>query len=81
MQDYRNAVRYFVRAWLQRRPPCTTTMLAADLTAVARDIAEQRLGILWPRLRDQSRSSDEHRAWRAEGQAWVDALVPPGEQV
>jgi glycosyltransferase involved in cell wall biosynthesis len=81
VQDYRNAVRYFVRAWLQRRPPCTAAMLATDLTAVARDAAEHRLGIPWPRFRHQSRLSDEHRAWRAEGQAWVDALVRSGEQV
>lgn len=81
VQDYRSAVRYFVRAWLQRRPPYTAAMFAPDLTAVARSIAEYRLGIAWPRFRHQSRSSDEHRAWRAEGQAWVDALVRSGEQV
>ena len=81
VQDYRSAVRYFVRAWLQRRPPYTATMFVPDLTAVARSIAEHRLGIPWPRFRDPSRSSDEHRAWRAEGQAWVDALVRSGEQV
>ena len=81
VNDYRGAVRYFVRAWLQRRPPCTAAMLAADLTAVARGIAEQRLGIPWPRLGNRSSSSDEHRAWREEGQAWVDALVRSDEHV
>ena len=80
VKDHRAASRFFVRAWLQKRPTYPGHLLARDLAALARDILEHRLRIRLPR-RSRPAAAGEPRAWRARGQAWVDALInepPPG---
>jgi glycosyltransferase involved in cell wall biosynthesis len=78
VQDHRRALRLFVQGWLQRRPEYGMPVLVADLAAVGRDIMDSRLGIRWLRLSSSSPPA-EHRSWRSDGQAWVDALVATHE--
>jgi len=75
VKNYRAALRLFVRGWLQRRPDYRAPALAVDLASLAGDILKHRLGIRLPQLKTSSQLSEEHRSWRNEGQAWVDALV------
>jgi glycosyltransferase involved in cell wall biosynthesis len=74
VKNHRDALRLFMRGWLQRRPEYGTPVLAVDLAALGSDILDHRLGIRWMRLSSRSLPA-EHRSWRADGQAWVDALV------
>ena len=74
VKDYRSASKFFIRAWLERRPAFPDRVLAADLAALATDILEYRLRLRLPR-RSQPTDAGEPRAWRARGQAWVNALI------
>ena len=73
-RNHRAAVRYFVRAWLQRRPHYRTSVFAADLRALSRDILENRFRIPLPPARNPDDAAGEP-SWEAQGQAWVDELV------
>ena len=75
VNNHRAALRYFVRARLLRRPTSPPSRLAADLATVARGFLEHRLRMRWPATASTRRSEAEHRVWRDEGQAWVDALI------
>jgi glycosyltransferase involved in cell wall biosynthesis len=75
VKNHRGALQLFVRSWLQRRSEYSTAMLAADVASLSRDILEHRLRIRWPIVRGSAQLSEEHRAWRREGQAWIDRLV------
>jgi glycosyltransferase involved in cell wall biosynthesis len=75
VKNHRDALRFFVRAWLQRRPDCTASVVAADLAFLGRDILEHRLRIRLPGSKTAGELIEEHESWRGEGQAWVDALV------
>jgi glycosyltransferase involved in cell wall biosynthesis len=74
VKNHRDALRFFVRAWLQRRPEYRAPLLATDVAALGRDILDHRLGMRWMRLTSTPITA-EHGSWRSEGQAWVDALV------
>jgi glycosyltransferase involved in cell wall biosynthesis len=74
VKNHRDALRLFVRAWRHGRPEYRAPALATDLAALGRDILDYRLGIRWMRLSSSSLPA-EHRSWRGDGQAWIDALV------
>jgi hypothetical protein len=74
VKDHRHALRFLARGWLHRPPGYRYGVLAADLAFACRAMLAHWLQIRLPRRRT-SRLSDEHQAWRNEGQAWVDALV------
>jgi glycosyltransferase involved in cell wall biosynthesis len=74
VKNHRDALRLFARGWLERRPDYPTAVFAADLTSLAGDILQHRFGIPLP-SKSSGALSEEHRSWRREGQAWVDALV------
>jgi hypothetical protein len=71
VKNHRDALKFFIRAWAHRRVGSTTRTLATDLMSVARDAIEHRVGVRMPRLA----VTPEHESWRAQGQAWVDALI------
>jgi glycosyltransferase involved in cell wall biosynthesis len=75
VKNHRHSLRWFVRGWLQQRPEYPMRVLAADLTALGRDILDHRLGFSSLRLTSSNRLPEEQRLWRSEGQAWVDALM------
>jgi glycosyltransferase involved in cell wall biosynthesis len=75
VKDHRAALRHFMRAWRQRRPPSPSLTLAADLVTVARDLVEHRLRMRLPDMRRTRQTAREHASWRDAGQAWVDALI------
>jgi glycosyltransferase involved in cell wall biosynthesis len=74
VKNHREALRLFLRAWRQRRPEYRAAVLSSDLAALGRDILDHRLGLRRMRLTSTAASAG-HRAWRRDGQAWVDALV------
>jgi glycosyltransferase involved in cell wall biosynthesis len=74
VRSHRNALRFFIRGWLQRTSEYPLRVVAGDLASLGRDILEHRLRIRSAR-RPANGPSDEHYAWRAEGQAWVDGLI------
>jgi glycosyltransferase involved in cell wall biosynthesis len=80
VKNHRGALQLFVRGWRQRRSDYSTAMLAADIASLCRDILEHRLHMRWPIVHSSAQLSEEHRAWRREGQAWIDRLVD-GESV
>jgi glycosyltransferase involved in cell wall biosynthesis len=70
--DHRGALSFFLRAAARREPGYRVSDLAGDVSYVAGD----RLGpgrALGRALLARRRVPD-HRGWRAEGQAWIDAL-------
>lgn len=73
-RNHRAAVRYFVRGWLQRRPQYLTSVFAADLQALGRDILETRLRMPLPPARNPDDATEES-SWKAQGQAWVDEII------
>ena len=73
-RNHRAAVRYFVRAWLQRRPQYRPSVFAADLQALGRDILKNRFRMSLPPARSPDDATEEP-SWKARGQAWVDELV------
>ena len=73
-RNHRSAVRYFVRAWLQRRPQYRPSVFAADLLALGRDILENRFRMPLPQARNPDDATGEP-SWKARGQAWVDEIV------
>jgi glycosyltransferase involved in cell wall biosynthesis len=75
VKNHRGALQLFVRGWRQRRSDYSTAMLAADIASLSRDLLEHRLRMRWPMVRGSADLSDEHRAWRREGQVWIDRLV------
>jgi glycosyltransferase involved in cell wall biosynthesis len=75
VKNHRSALQLFVRGWRQRRSDYSTAVLAADIAALARDILEHRLRVRWPIVHGPTELSEEHRAWRREGQEWIDRLV------
>ena len=75
VQNHRAALQLFVRGWRQRRSDYSTATLAADIASLSRDILEHRLRIRWPSVQGPAQRSEEHRAWRREGQVWIDRLV------
>ena len=75
VKDHRAALRYFVRAWRQRRSTSPRLMLASDLVIVARDLLEHRLRMRLPAVKSTRQAAREHASWRDEGQAWLDALI------
>jgi len=75
VKNHRGALQLFVRGWRQRRREYTTAMFAADIASLSRDILEHRLRIRWPTVHGSAQLSEEHRAWRREGQNWIDRLV------
>jgi glycosyltransferase involved in cell wall biosynthesis len=74
IKNHRAALRYFVRAWLQRRPNYRASRLAADLAVLGRDLLAHRLPIS-VRLGSTAHTEMEHPSWRRAGQEWVDALI------
>jgi hypothetical protein len=75
VKDHRAALRLFAGAW--RRSPAALPRAVADLLVVGRDALEHRLGVTLPSA-PAPPPTDAVRAWRNEGQAWVDALLGPG---
>ena len=70
VKNHRDALRFFVRAWAQGRPGCTA-LAVADLVMLGRDMIQHRFGIPVP----HSSVDPQDESWRADGQAWIDALV------
>ena len=79
VKNHRDALRFFLRGWLERRPEYTASVLAADLAYLGRDILAHRFRIRLPATDSRHEVTEEQRAWRIRGQAWIDALtgVPP----
>jgi glycosyltransferase involved in cell wall biosynthesis len=75
IKDHRAALRYFVRAWLQRRPNYNASALAGDLAVLGRDLLAHRLRISVPLGKSTAHTEVEDPLWRRAGQEWVDALV------
>jgi len=73
VKNHRAAVRYFVRAWLQRRPNYRASVLAGDLAVLGRDLLAHRLPISLGK--STAHTEVEDPSWRRAGQEWVDALV------
>jgi glycosyltransferase involved in cell wall biosynthesis len=74
VKSHREALRFFARARLQNDPDYPIRVFGADLVAVARSLVDHRF---WIRSGRRSSGQDvgAHSSWRAEGQAWVTALV------
>jgi glycosyltransferase involved in cell wall biosynthesis len=69
----RDAIRFFARGALQRRPEYRVRDLVGD----AMFVAGNRLGprtLVGRLLQRRSTTHQDHRGWKAEGQAWIDAL-------
>jgi glycosyltransferase involved in cell wall biosynthesis len=69
----RDAVRFFLRAALQRRSEYGLPDLLGDVTYVAGDRIGRRRALGRALMRRAARGEDQ-RGWIAEGQAWIDAL-------
>jgi glycosyltransferase involved in cell wall biosynthesis len=75
VKSHGNALRFFSRAFLQRRPEYSTRVFCADLAWLTRDILQHRLGIAVAAPVNAKPSSEAIESWRAQAQAWVDALL------
>jgi glycosyltransferase involved in cell wall biosynthesis len=75
VRRHRDAFRFFVRGGLQRMPDYPPRILMEDLVYLMREILGARLGL---RVMSSQRAAylpEHHRAWRAQGQAWVNDLL------
>jgi glycosyltransferase involved in cell wall biosynthesis len=75
VKRYRDALRFFVRGGLQRRPEYPPRVLAEDFTYLLRDIFEEKLRIRIPRSKRAPQLPEDQRKWRAQGQAWVNDFL------
>jgi glycosyltransferase involved in cell wall biosynthesis len=74
---HREAIRFFVQAAWQREREYLVRDLARDVLYIIRDsLASSGTNPVRRFIRPSAaRRGDEHGGWRAEGQAWVDALT------